>query len=135
MAATIRAIGWSAWVDADQRALRQTNGCMDESRRAHKGESAWGVAQTFGQASYRLGRALVGPRGSSWASLVWAVSLDTWQNVVQGLIRQSGGGYQRQFHVGLHRCVLRATPGGGYGEDGLCGQVADYHADQQGRAQ
>lgn len=86
MAATIRAMGWSAWGDADQRALRQANGCVGESRRAHKGESAWGVAQTFGQASYRPGWALVGPRGSSWVPLVWAVSLDTWQNVVQGLI-------------------------------------------------
>ena len=39
------------------------------------------------------------------------------------------------FHVCLHRCVLGATPGGGYGKDGLCGQVADFHADQQGKAQ
>ncbi|GMN75544.1 hypothetical protein TIFTF001_056540, partial [Ficus carica] len=39
------------------------------------------------------------------------------------------------FHVGLHGCVLRATPGGGYGEEGLCGQVADYHADQQCKTQ
>ncbi|GMN71355.1 hypothetical protein TIFTF001_053392 [Ficus carica] len=30
MAATIRIKGWSAWFDADQRALRQTNGCVGE---------------------------------------------------------------------------------------------------------
>ncbi|GMN38767.1 hypothetical protein TIFTF001_008000 [Ficus carica] len=42
-----------------------------------------------------LGGVRVRPRGSSWPTLVWAVSLDTWQNGVQGLIKQSGGGYKR----------------------------------------
>ncbi|GMN28022.1 hypothetical protein TIFTF001_001898 [Ficus carica] len=79
MVATIRTKDWSAWFDVDQRALRQTNGCAGESRHTYKGESAWGVAQTFRHASYRLRRALVRPRGSSWPTLVWAVSLDTWQ--------------------------------------------------------
>ena len=30
VAATIRTKGWSAWFDADQRALRQANGCVGE---------------------------------------------------------------------------------------------------------
>ncbi|GMN72523.1 hypothetical protein TIFTF001_054743, partial [Ficus carica] len=40
-------------------------------------------------------------------------------------------------HVGLpgRPWSGRATPGGGYGEEGLCGQVADYHADQQCKTQ
>ena len=65
MAVMIKAMGWSAWFDVDQHELSQTNRRAGEPRRVHKGESAWGVAQTFGQASHRLGRALVRPRGSS----------------------------------------------------------------------
>ncbi|GMN26252.1 hypothetical protein TIFTF001_043975 [Ficus carica] len=53
----------------------------------------------------------------------WGARLDqTIKGRLQAVIR--GG-----FHVGLHGCVLRATPGDGYGEEGLCRQVADYHAD------
>ncbi|GMN32820.1 hypothetical protein TIFTF001_003854 [Ficus carica] len=59
----------------------------------------------------------------------WGARLDqTIRGRLQAVIRGS-------FHVGLHGCVLRATPGGGYGEEGLCGQVADYHANQQCKTQ
>ena len=84
VAAVIRTMGWSAWFDADQRALSQASGLAGEPRRAHEGRTRASQRGAGLGPSDRLGQARVGPRGSSWPILAWAVILDTWQSVVQG---------------------------------------------------
>ncbi|GMN61121.1 hypothetical protein TIFTF001_030206 [Ficus carica] len=93
---------WDRGSRAGQRGSTRTSVHLDRPTGAWASEDARAKVSQRGawlKPSDRLPTDLGGdrvrPRGSSWPTLVWAVSLDTWQNWVQGLIRQSRGGYKR----------------------------------------